>query len=153
MDALVYKVDARKCADCEASSVESALAAFDLVIRQHVPLVGIRDLQRWQIVQNRLLNSVGGRPRYANSNKGSLPGGAVLKLALPDVTMPEKVVVAPETIQASQIAAVVGPGKLVKFRSKLWFQDGTFSVPQLAMNSTDIQHLNSLGVKVSMVKE
>jgi len=45
----------------ETESVQAALKAFSLAVEQHVPLIGVNDLGRWQAVQQKLVNSVGGR--------------------------------------------------------------------------------------------
>ena len=42
----------------ETTSIRAALAAFSLTVDQHVPLIGVKDLGRWQAVQQRLVESV-----------------------------------------------------------------------------------------------
>jgi tetratricopeptide (TPR) repeat protein len=136
----------------ETESVQAALQAFSLAVEQHVPLIGVNDLGRWQAVQQKLVDSVGGRSERIQVRPGGPGGSAVLKLALPGSTVPQRVEVSPQTLQAAHVARVLGPEILTHYSRSLSLADGKLAVPDAAMVSPAArQELEMKGVRVMAV--
>jgi tetratricopeptide (TPR) repeat protein len=136
----------------ETESVRAAVAAFSLTVDRHVPLIGVNDLSRWQLVQQRLVHSVGGRNERMQVRPGG--GGATLKLTLPGSTVPQNVEVSPQSLQAAHVAQVLGPEKLTQYSRSITLSGGKLAVPDAAVNSPDVrQKLEMKGVKVTSVPQ
>jgi tetratricopeptide (TPR) repeat protein len=134
-----------------SDSVRAALDAFSLTVDQRVPLVGVNDLGRWQVVQQKVVQSVGARSEKMQVRPGG--GAATLKLALPGSTVPQNVVVSTQTIQAAHVARVLGPETVAQYRGKMVLSDGKLVVPHTAANDPGVrQKLESTGVKVTAVR-
>ena len=133
----------------EGVSVQAAMKAFSLAMEQHVPLIGVNDLGRWQAVQRQLVDSVGGRSEVPVVRPAGPGGSAELKLSLPGTTVAQTVLVSPSTMQAAHVAQVLGPNRLASFGHSLIFTSGELSVPDQAQLSPEIrQQLELNGVKV-----
>jgi hypothetical protein len=133
----------------ESESVQAALKAFSLAVEQHVPLVGVNDLSRWQAVQQQLVDSVGAKSEKTLVRPGGSGGSAELKLALPGSTVAQSVFVGPQTMQAARVAQVLGPERLTQYGRLLIFTSGKLAVPDTAMLSPEVrQRLETNGVKV-----
>ena len=138
----------------ETESVQAALKAFSLAVEQHVPLIGVNDLGRWQAVQQKLVNSVGGRSERLQVGPGGLGGGASLKMVLPGSTVPQNVEVSPQTIQAAHVAQVLGPEVLTHYNRSMSLVSGKLTVPDTAVASPEVrQRLETKGIKVMAVPQ
>jgi tetratricopeptide (TPR) repeat protein len=138
----------------ETESVQAALKAFSLAVEQHVPLIGVNDLGRWQAVQQKLVNSVGGRSERMQVGPGGSGGSASLKMVLPGSTVPQSVEVSPQTLQAAHVAQVLGPEVLTHYKRSLSLASGKLTVPDTAVRSPEVrQKLEMKGVKVMAVPQ
>ena len=138
----------------ETESVQAALKAFSLAVEQHVPLIGVNDLGRWQAVQQKLVNSVGGRSEKMQVGPGGPGGGASLKMVLPGSTVPQSVEVSAQTLQAAHVAQVLGPEALTHYNRSLSLASGKLTVPDTAVASPEVrQKLEMKGVKVMAVPQ
>jgi tetratricopeptide (TPR) repeat protein len=138
----------------EMESVQAALKAFSLAVEQHVPLIGVNDLGRWQAVHQKLVNSVGGRSERMQVGPGGPGGSAGLKMVLPGSTVPQSVEVSPQTLQAAHVARVLGPEILTHYNRSLSLVGGTLTVPDTAVASPEVrQKLEMKGVKVMAVPQ
>ncbi len=136
----------------EADAVRAALAAFSLTVDKHVPLVGVNDLSRWQAVQQRLVDSVGGRSERIQVRPGG--GGTTLKLALPGSTVPQNVEITPQTLQAAHVAQVLGPEKVAQYSRSMSLSGGILAAPDSAVKSPEMrQKLETKGIKVTAVPQ
>jgi hypothetical protein len=134
----------------ETESVRAAIAAFSLTVDKHVPLVGVNDLSRWQAVQQRLVNGVGGSRETIRVRPGG--GGTTLKLALPGSTVPQNVEITQQTLQAAHVAQVLGPEKLAYYSRSMSLSGSKLAAPDAAITSPEIrQKLEMKGVKVTSV--
>lgn len=135
-------------AAAEPDSVRAALAAFSLTVDKHVPLIGVDDLSRWQSVQRRLINSVGGRSETIQIRPGA-GGGSTLKLSLPASTVPQNVEVSSQTLQAAHIVQVLGPERVVQYSRSMSLSGGKLATPEASPEIR--QKLEMRGVKVTAV--
>lgn len=136
----------------ETASVQAALAAFSLTVEQHVPLIGVKDLSRWQAVQQRLVESTGGRSEKMQVRPGR--GGATLKLALPGSAVPQNVDVSAQTFQAAHVAQVLGPEQLTRYSRSLSLSNGKLAAPDSAVTSPEVRRkLEMKGVTVTAVPQ
>jgi len=136
----------------ESESVQAALKAYSLAVEQHVPLVGVNDLSRWQAVQQQLVDSVGARSEKTLVRPGGSGGSAELKLALPGSTVAQSVFVSPQTMQAAHVAQVLGPERLTQYGHLMILTGSKLAVPDSAMLSPEVrQKLETNGVKVVAV--
>lgn len=139
-------------ASAEAESVRAAIAAFSLTVDKHVPLIGVNDLSRWQAVQQRLVNSVGGRNETIQVRPGG--GGTTLKLALPGSTVPRNVEISPQTFQAAHVVQVLGPERVTQYSRSMSLSGGKLAAPDSAITSPEMrQKLEMKGVKVTAVPQ
>jgi Tfp pilus assembly protein PilF len=136
-------------APSEPDSVRAALAAFSLTVDKHVPLIGVNDLSRWQAVQRRLINSVGGRSETIQVRPGG--GGSTLKLSLPASTVPQNVEVTSQTLQAAHVVQVLGPEKVVQYSRSMSLSGGKLATPEASPEMR--QKLEMRGVKVTAVPQ
>lgn len=135
-------------------SVQAAMKAFSLAVEQRVPLIGVNDLSRWQAVQQRLVNSVGGSNERMRVGPGGAGGTANLKVVLPGSTVPQSVEVSPQTLQAAHVAQVLGPEILTHYNRSLSLVGGKLTVPDTAVASPEVrQKLEMKGVKVMAVPQ
>jgi hypothetical protein len=131
-------------------ALQHALDAFDLATKERVPLVGARDLMRWQAVQQKVLNGVGGRGKEVSVRAPTNTSGTPLKLSLPGHTSPQEVEVPETTLRAAQITRVVGPEKLAQMRSRLFYDGNRLSLPPTEkLDSAHMkERLKAAGIKV-----
>jgi hypothetical protein len=133
----------------DKSILQHALDAFDLTTKQGVPLVGVGDLMRWQAVQQRVVNSVGGQVKEVPIRGSGHVTATPLKLSLPGHTSPQTVEVPEATVQAAQIARAIGPENVVQMRSNLVYDGNKLSVPADKLDSAHIrERLKAVGIKV-----
>lgn len=133
-----------------SDAVRAALDAFSLTVDQRVPLVGVNDLSRWQVVQQKVVHSVGARSDKMQVRPGG--GAATLKLALPGSTAPQNVDVSTQTIQAARVARVLGPETVAQNRGKMVLSNGKLVAPPTAANAPGVrQKLESTGIKLASV--
>jgi len=136
----------------ETASVQAALAAFSLTVDQHVPLIGVKDLGRWQAVQQRIVESVGGRSEKMQVRPGT--GGATLKLALPGSAVPQNVNISAQTFQAAHVAQVLGPEQLTHYNRSLSLSNGKLAAPDSAVTSPEVRRkLEMKGITVMAVPQ
>jgi tetratricopeptide (TPR) repeat protein len=129
----------------------AAMAAFDLVGGQHLPLVGAADLMRLQAVEYGIVQNVGGRTQELQIRRAVPGGGATLKLSLQGSSVPQEVQISPQTFEAAQINRILGPEKLARFGSTLYYEPGKVQVSKQAVTQEEIQKLQSSGLKVAVV--
>src|SRR5205807_816936 len=122
---------------------------FSLTVGKHVPLIGVNDLSRWQAVQRRLVNSVGGRSEAIQIRPGG--GGSTLKLSLPGSTIPQNVEVTSQTLQAAHVVQVLGPEKVVQYSRSMSLSGGKLATPEASPEMR--QKLEIRGVKVTAVPQ
>jgi tetratricopeptide (TPR) repeat protein len=136
----------------DTESVRAALAAFSLTVDKHVPLIGVNDLSRWQAVQQRVVESVGGRSERMHVRPGG--GGNTLKLSLPGSTVPQNVDVSPQIVQAANVAQVLGPEKVTQYSRSISLSGGKLALPESAVTSPEVrQKLEMKGVQITSVPQ
>jgi tetratricopeptide (TPR) repeat protein len=136
----------------DSQSVRAALAAFSLTVEKHVPLIGVNDLSRWQAVQQSLIDSVGGRSEQLHVRPGA--GDTTLKLTLPGSTVPQNVDVSPQSVQAANVAQVLGPEKVSQYSRSITLSGGKLSAPDSVLASPEVrQKLETKGVRVATVPQ
>jgi hypothetical protein len=120
---------AKQPAGVDKSSLSAAMDAYRLALKDHLPLVSIRDLLRWRAVESTLSSSIGSLATQESPSYFTGQSSATLTLALPGVTVARSVSVSPEAVVGARTVQTLGIDNIIRWRQYIFYDGSRLHVP------------------------